>query len=517
MQLPHALEDAHELLLQLGRGSTIVTYLARSRGTSQHVAIKLVPIEGCSPHELQECLERFARECAYQHFFRDYRDIVRALDSGETEGGQPFLVTEYASGETLEQLLGPPIVCGNTLTPVREAPLEPLRAVRLLRRVAVALGRLHHHRLVHRDIRPGNVHVVQTPRGERIKLGNLGSAWMLPKSNEGDSIAAETLCTTDDEAIVGTPYLSPELARGARKLSPASDIYSLGVVAYEMLTGRLPYQLSEAIPPPLVIDGEEITGRPDAWSTAWLNAHQNGELVPLLEVGPDLPAALADLLARCLARRPQERLQHTDEFIEQIVPLEEVLEQITTETGGARARPEASSAPASAAPQPMGEVMDLAMERDRLHLEVKRLQQRLGTVTAENTRLQQQHNARYQARSPLYQDDEMLEDRPTDLRPLDVDPPDPDQRYTVVLPGSLAESMNLDGFEQLPTLSLPDDPVDALEESMDQGPQTFILSEADLLEQQQVSPVPARRRGGYEVETLPDTPSWERDKEDPEE
>lgn len=512
LRLPHLLDETLQLLMQLGRGRTGVTYLARS-GTSL-VALKLAPRAGRGAAELADLAERYARQRAYEHYVGDRDDIVHTIHSGEA-GGMPSLVMEYVRGETLEQLLGSPGEDGDLHQPQRRRPLEPLRALRLVRRIAVALGKLHHHRLVHGGLRPGCIFVVQTSAGERIKVGGLGGALLMPHSDLDDAMdTAETFLTGDGICAPGTPYMSPEQARGDRTLRPAADLYCLGVLAYEMLTGRLPYRIPSPSP------------------SAWIDAHLSGELVPLLQANPLLPAALEPILSRCLARGLHSRFQSTNELVEQLAPLEQQL-------------PEAAAGDRSTPPDPAGsahgsgttgEVVGLAMERDRLRLKVQLLTRKLATAEAQNRELQGQLQGLFQPGSTLLEEDrepdstgdpsgdheagEAMDDQPTQLRPeyAELQGDDP-ERHTLVLPGALAEALALRGPPAAPMQARM--PVVAPLDPGKEAPRTIILHEFDLEEIKQARPVDAAAgeaagSGGFEVETLPDEPSWERGEPDDE-
>ncbi len=169
-----------------------------------------------------EFVERFGREVKSVASL-DHPNIVRVLDSGEGEDGSPYMAMELVDGGTLKDRIR------------HHGPLPPREAARVAHGVADALGAAHAAGIVHRDVKPENV--LLTKDGE-VKVADFGIAR-----------ATEATAMTHTSMILGTaPYLSPEQARG-EPVGPASDLYSLGVVLYEALTGRTPFGTGEHINP----------------------------------------------------------------------------------------------------------------------------------------------------------------------------------------------------------------------------------------------------------------------------
>lgn len=195
----------------LGRGGMGSVFLAEHLFLKRLVAIKILSPELC---EDAEVVERFERE-AVTAARLDHPNIVRIHDVDE-EGGMPFLVMEYVDGENLETMLK------------REKTLPVRSAVWIAREVASALAHAHEVDVIHRDIKPGNILIAADGR---VKITDFGLAKDLGKPDE---TAAEGL-------VLGTPYyVSPEQARGER-LDGRTDLYSLGVTLYAMLTGARPF------------------------------------------------------------------------------------------------------------------------------------------------------------------------------------------------------------------------------------------------------------------------------------
>ena len=215
------------------------------------------------PREIQ----RFEREVRLTARL-SHPNTVEVYDYGRTEDGTYYYVMEYLKGLSLDELVD------------RLGPLQPGRVVYLLRQVCGALREAHAAGLIHRDIKPSNIFAARPGGlGDVAKLLDFGL--VLPAA-----ILGETTLTGERE-ILGTPlYMSPEQAKG-HKLDARSDIYSLGAVAYYLLTGRPPFQAN---------------GR-----TAVLIAHARDPVEPPSRVRPGIPEDLERVVLRCLAKPPDQR------------------------------------------------------------------------------------------------------------------------------------------------------------------------------------------------------------------
>ncbi len=247
------LKNRYEIIEHLGDGSTATVYRARDTKLTREVALKVL-------------LSR-VRENTRKRFFQEaiaaaqlnHPNIMAIYDADEDVDDIHFLVVEYVEGYPLSYYI----------------PSPPETVVNLGRQIALALNYAHEHHIIHRDIKPANIKV--TPEGQ-VKIMDLGLA--LPK---------EATRVTADGMVIGTPaYLSPEQAQG-HKLDHRTDIYSLGVVLYEMSTGQLPF------------DADEI-------SALLLQQVKQPPPPPRL-VAPDMPEALEKVILTALEKNPVRRYQ----------------------------------------------------------------------------------------------------------------------------------------------------------------------------------------------------------------
>jgi serine/threonine-protein kinase len=276
--LPRSFGD-YELQEELGRGGMGVVYRAYHRRLQRPVALKMVLRGDFAGAEDLARFEAEARAAAHL----DHPHIVPVYDAGDCDG-QAYFSMRLVEGQTLAQLLA-------------HGPLRPRQAVRLLITVCRAVQYAHEHGILHRDLKPSNVLLDAT--GEPF-VTDFGLAKRVS--------APPGASPTASGAILGTPaYMAPEQVSGSRGVpSPASDVYSLGVILYEMLTGRPPFQAASAVDTLLlVLDQDPVRPR-------LLNPRVDPDLelicLKCLQKAPDLrypsAAALADDLEAFLQGSP---------------------------------------------------------------------------------------------------------------------------------------------------------------------------------------------------------------------
>src|SRR3569833_804078 len=254
--------NRYELEEVVGTGGMSSVYRALDTLLERHVALKIL-----HPHygDDAEYVERFRRE-ARAVAQLSHPNIVTVIDRGESDG-QQYIVFEYVDGESLKQLVD------------RSGPLPARRVVELGLQIADALAVAHQHGLVHRDVKPQNVLI--NADGE-AKVTDFGIARSLDVEHG----------VTQTGPVLGTSnYLSPEQARG-QAVTPATDVYSLGVVLFELLTGEVPFPGENFV----AVAMKRINEPPPS----------------LLEKRPDVPVRLVYAIVRALAKDPADRFPSMD-------------------------------------------------------------------------------------------------------------------------------------------------------------------------------------------------------------
>ncbi|WP_232548564.1 Stk1 family PASTA domain-containing Ser/Thr kinase [Propioniciclava soli] len=235
----HVLDDRYEVVSKLARGGMATVYLAQDLRLSRTVAIKIMN-DGLG--DADDFARRFDAEArAAAHL--SHPNVVSVFDQG-SDDGRPYIVMEYVQGCTLRNLI------------TREAPMEPGRVLDLLEPVCSALAAAHAAGIIHRDVKPENVLI--SDRGE-VKVADFGLA---------RAITAQSHAATTGLVIGTVSYIAPELVTRGRA-DARSDVYSLGIVMYEMLTGRKPHTGDEPIQVAYSHVHHQITAPSMELSTTW--------------------------------------------------------------------------------------------------------------------------------------------------------------------------------------------------------------------------------------------------------
>jgi eukaryotic-like serine/threonine-protein kinase len=255
--VPHVDDARYEMLEQVGEGSIATVWKAIDRQTSEAVAIKLMRTKQMVP----ETVQRLAQEVEVLRRLQ-HPNIVRVLGAGTADDeGAPYMVLEWLEGVSLRQYLH------------RRRQPQASKVLEIVSCMAGAMSAAHALGVVHRDLKPENV-ILSGPDRDVVKVVDFGMA-KLP-------VALARLVTLRS-TLFGTPqYMAPERAKG-KPVSPATDVYSLGVMTYEMLAGRRPFEADEA--PTL------------------LRMHVYEPVPPL----PDVPPAVEAVVLESLAKDPTQR------------------------------------------------------------------------------------------------------------------------------------------------------------------------------------------------------------------
>ena len=254
----------YEVKSELGRGGMATVYKAYDPRFEREVAVKVLPREMLHDPQFRVRFEREAKTVASL----EHPAIVPVYDVGE-EDGQPYFVMRYMTGGSLSERI-------NT------GSLSVLETAKIIERLSSALDEAHIKGIVHRDLKPGN-----------ILFDHIGEPYV---SDFGIAKIAQAqgAATVTGGGIIGTPaYMSPEQAQGD-KVDGRSDIYALGVIVFEMLTGRQPYEADT----PMAVVVKHIT-----------------DPIPhILDVNPNLPADLEHIIERAMAKNRDERYANAREF-----------------------------------------------------------------------------------------------------------------------------------------------------------------------------------------------------------
>lgn len=266
------LAGRYELFERIGEGGMSVVYKAKDKLLNRFVAIKILKPEFINDHKFIDSFRRESQAAASL----SHPNIVNIYDVGR-EGNIHYIVMELIEGRTLSEYIK------------AQGPMSYPKVIALSKQIAAALAFAHKNHIIHRDVKPHNVMI--TPNGT-AKITDFGIA---------KAVNAATIVDNTEGIIGSVHYFSPEQARGGY-VDEKSDIYSLGIVMYEMITGRVPF------------DGDNPV------NIALM--HINGEMVPPSKLVDGVPPALEHIILKCTDKYPVNRFASAEELIEALNNLE---------------------------------------------------------------------------------------------------------------------------------------------------------------------------------------------------
>lgn len=275
----------YRITAKIGAGGMGEVFLADDIRLERKAAIKFLPAEMAGNSERRQ---RFLIEAKAASQL-NHPHVCTVYDCGETVDGIPFIAMEFVEGDSLQRLLS-------------RGPLEIARIVDIAIQVADALDAAHSRRIIHRDIKPGNISLNE--RGQ-VKVLDFGLARRLPHAADGND-ATHDLRQTQEGEVLGTPsYMSPEQALG-KELDHRTDVFSLGVVLYEMTTGQLPFRGATFV--------EAVSNIVQAQPPA------------IARFNYDVPPELERITLKCLQKSPDRRYQSARELMVDLKQLARELE-----------------------------------------------------------------------------------------------------------------------------------------------------------------------------------------------
>jgi serine/threonine-protein kinase len=279
---------SYKITRLIGKGGFGVVYAAEHALMGRKAAVKLLRPAYSGDKEI---VQRFFNEARAAAMIK-HPGIVEVYDVGRHTDGSAYLVMELLEGDSLASKLMP------------GEPSETPFVHAVGRQIAAALGAAHKKGIIHRDLKPENVFLAvdpESPDGMRVKLLDFGVAKL---------VSPTTSLSTVSGSVLGTPvYMSPEQCRGAERVDPRSDLYSLGCILYEMACGQPPFY-------------ERGLGD-------MIMAHIQREPRPPRELNATLPRALEDLILRLLAKSPDDRPQSADAVVDELDGLVAESERLT--------------------------------------------------------------------------------------------------------------------------------------------------------------------------------------------
>lgn len=265
------LSNRYEIVRLVGEGGMGSLYAGHHVDIKRKVAVKVLHRDfQCS----EEVFLRFKQEATLAATLQ-HQNICSVYDFGRTEDGTPYLVMDLLEGQTLSAVLD------------KEKRLSPRRAVRIVAHICEALSHAHGKGVVHRDLKPSNIIIEGEETKETSKLVDFGIA---------KSLAEDALRLTATQETIGSPYyMSPEQCQ-AFPIDHRTDIYSLGCVLYELVTGQTPFKASTAL------------------QTMYSHVHTEPESFKIVVRDAEIPEALEEVVFKAMSKNPDDRYQTAEEF-----------------------------------------------------------------------------------------------------------------------------------------------------------------------------------------------------------
>jgi len=272
------IKSRYRLIDERGRGSFATVYVARDLEDNRIFAVKVMHLELSNDGEL---LARFQREARILQELSDPH-IVRIFEY-DNDNSMHYIVMDYIDGQNLKYFM------------LKEGQMDPMRALNYTRQIAEGLEAAYKKGIVHRDIKPQNI-LINTR--DVVKIGDFGLAR-----------GRDTVTLTQSNVFMGTAYyISPEQAESGRSADTRSDLYSVAIVLFEMLSGEPPFRGETAVD--IVIK------------------HMNEKVPSICRVRPDLPVEMNDFMQRALAKQPADRYATPREFINALEQIQDRLREM---------------------------------------------------------------------------------------------------------------------------------------------------------------------------------------------
>jgi serine/threonine protein kinase len=278
--------ERYELLAHLGDGGTASVWRAKDRTLEREVAIKFLYV--VDERAVEDLRKQFLREARIASAVK-HRNVIQTVDFGQTEEGRAYMVMELLHGEELTNRID------------AQPRITTEEAVNIMVDVLRGLHAIHEAGIVHRDLKPENIYLERDQDSIYPKILDFGIAKNVTRGGSRRSVL-----TTKEGIVVGTPeYMPPEQARGVPDLDARADIWSVGVILFELLSGRLPFDEpseAEVIIKIVTTDAPLVTS-----------------------VNPDVPKAISEVIAKALSREREQRYANAGEMQRALIDAARVL------------------------------------------------------------------------------------------------------------------------------------------------------------------------------------------------